>query len=121
MASYQKKLIKFVIDIQDLLLDKCKLFVHGVELLTKEDLRIHFSQYGNVNRVDLLPKRKFAFIWFSTPSEAELAYKAGIPMGNKRRHCIIGSSATTYVTVNFENKEAETQEKTKEVRKFSSF
>ena len=100
--------------------DKCKLFVYGVELLTKEDLWKHFSQYGNI-RVDI-PKstNTYAFIWFSTPSEAESAYKAGTVVGKKRRHYIIGSSATAFVIVNLQNKEAETQEKTEEVyvRKF---
>ena len=104
-------------------MDECKLFACGIELLTKEDLWKHFSQYGNVNRVDI-PKSAYtyAFIWFSTPSEAESAYEAGKLAGKKRRHYIIGSSASAYVTVNFQNKERETHGKIEEVRvrKFTS-
>ena len=85
--------------------ETCQLFVHGVELLTKDDLKLHFSNYGKVTNVDLPPSAltprgyKYGFIWFGSASHAEAAYNAGELEGFNRRHFILGEKASAYVNV----------------------
>ena len=97
--------------------DPCQLFVHDMELLTRDDLMAYFVKYGVVTSVDLPPSAlspkgyKYGFVWFSSPGEARAAFKAGAPIGNERRHCIMGSMATVYVMVKHdEEEEKETEQ-----------